>query len=185
MDYSIGKRIKALRLEKKMTLKQVAEKTDLSISFISQVERSKSSITLESLKKISEALGISPSYFFPTEKKSAKSLIRRNVSNGEEYMYSSFVYADLSGDLPNPFFEPILVTLHPGDQKGNPFSHKGQEFVYVLEGSLTILFDEQEFELLPGDSIHMESSVPHNWFNRTNHPVKFLCISSPPMFTTS
>lgn len=60
----IGAKIKSLRKERKLTLKQIADQTNLSISFLSQVERSKSSITLESLKKISEALGVNPSYFF-------------------------------------------------------------------------------------------------------------------------
>ncbi len=184
MDNNIGKRIKSLRLEKRMTLKQVADKTGLSISFISQVERSKSSITLESLRKISEALGVSPSYFFPDENKGT-GLIRRRGTEEQDHSYSSFIYTNLSGDLPNPYFDPILVTLHPGDQKGTPFSHQGQEFVYILEGTLTIIFDQEEYEMKPGDSIHMESSVPHNWFNRTEQPVRFLCISSSRMFLGS
>lgn len=60
----IGERIKSIRKEKKMTLKQISEKTNLSISFLSQVEHSKCSITLESLMKISEVLDVNPSFFF-------------------------------------------------------------------------------------------------------------------------
>lgn len=68
MNDLIGVKIKSLRKERKLTLKQIADQTNLSISFLSQVERSKSSITLESLKKISEALGVNPSYFFQSPK---------------------------------------------------------------------------------------------------------------------
>ncbi|KEK24617.1 helix-turn-helix domain-containing protein [Bacillus gaemokensis] len=183
MDDNIGRKIKALRLEKRMTLKQVSEKTNLSISFISQVERSKSSITLESLKKISEALHVSPSCFFPDTKKKAKSLVRRGAQNEEHVNYSKFVYTNLSGNVSNPHFEPILVTLHSGEEKGNPYSHTGQEFVFVLEGALTIMLESEEYELHPGDSIHLESSTPHNWFNHTEKPAKFLFVSSTPMFS--
>ena len=62
----IGVRLKEIRKEKKMTLKDLAEGAGVSISFLSQVERGKSSVTLESLRKISEVLGVNPSTFFPS-----------------------------------------------------------------------------------------------------------------------
>ncbi|MED4584001.1 XRE family transcriptional regulator [Brevibacillus choshinensis] len=178
MESNLGKLIKALRVGKKKTLKQISEKTELSISFLSQVERGKSSITLESLKKISEALEVSPSYFFADEPTQSKTLLRRGSHEPERSHLAPFVYEDLSGDLANPSMEPILVTLQPHDEKGTPFVHKGQEFVYVLEGVLTLLLGDEEYDLYPGDSIHMESSTPHNWFNRTSERVRFLCVNS-------
>lgn len=69
MNSNIGFSIKKLRKNKKMTLKDVSEKTNLSISFLSQVERSICSVTLESLRKISEALEVSPTYFFLIKKR--------------------------------------------------------------------------------------------------------------------
>ncbi|MEJ8544126.1 helix-turn-helix domain-containing protein [Brevibacillus borstelensis] len=182
MEPNIGKRMKARRLEKQLTLKQVAEKTELSISFLSQVERSKSSVTLESLTKISEALDVSPSYFFPQEKSPNSYILRKGSGDELHSGQSRFMYKDLSADIPAPLFEPILVTLLPDDEKGTPFAHKGQEFLYVLEGVLTILMGSEEHDLYPGDSVHMESSTPHNWYNRTDNPVKFLMVSSPARF---
>lgn len=179
MEPTIGKLMKALRIEKKKTLKQIAEKTGLSISFLSQVERSKSSVTLESLKKISEALDVSPSTFFATGYHQTKGKLRRASSNTTSSLSSPFVYEDLSGDIAEPLLMPILVTLQPHEEKGEPFAHKGQEFVYVLSGTLTLLQEDEEYELYPGDSIHMESSTPHNWLNRTGEPVRFLCVNSP------
>ncbi|MFP3387257.1 helix-turn-helix domain-containing protein [Brevibacillus sp. SIMBA_040] len=178
MESKIGKLIKALRTGRKKTLKQIAEKTDLSISFLSQVERGKSSITLESLKKISEALEVSPSYFFSENSVHVISSVRRGSLEQTKKNDFSFVFEDLSGNLANPSMEPILVTLQPHEDKGVPFIHKGQEFVYVLEGVLTLLLGHEEYELRPGDSIHMESSTPHNWLNRTGEPVRFLCVNA-------
>ncbi|WNC14135.1 XRE family transcriptional regulator [Brevibacillus brevis] len=180
MESNLGKLIKALRVGKKMTLKQISEKTELSISFLSQVERGKSSITLESLKKISEALDVSPSYFFSEEPAAAKTRLHRGSRVSPRKQEPPFVFEDLSGDLANPLMEPILVTLLPHDEKGTPFVHKGQEFVYVLEGVLTLLLGDEEIDLYPGDSIHMESSTPHNWFNRTSEQVRFLCVNCLP-----
>lgn len=178
MDTNMGKLIKSLRVGKRKTLKQISEKTELSISFLSQVERGKSSITLESLKKISEALDVSPSYFFADAPAQSKTKLRRGSHTPVHNHPSPFIYEDLSGDLENPAMEPILVTLKPHDEKGTPFVHKGQEFVYVLEGVLTLLLGEEEHDLYPGDSIHMDSSTPHNWFNRTREIVRFLCVNS-------
>lgn len=182
MDLNLGKRLKALRLDKRMTLKQVAEKTDLSISFLSQVERSQCSITLTSLQKVAEALGVGPGYFFPSDEVQKASITRRGSRKELQFNHSSFIYTSLCGNLPNPVFEPILATLLPGEKKAAPYSHKGQEFGYVLEGSLTIILDQEEHELQPGDSIHIDSTSPHNWFNRTDEPVKVLWVISPPLF---
>ncbi|SDI80714.1 helix-turn-helix domain-containing protein [Alteribacillus bidgolensis] len=177
MDPELGNLIKRLRKEKKMTLKEVSEKTNLSISFLSQVERSLCSITLLSLRKLSEALGVSPSYFFPDTIQIDKDMIRRATEKQTEHK-SSFTYSDLSGNVSNPLFTPILVTLLPGDKRGTPFSHEGQEFIYVINGIMTIILDDTEYDLYPGDSIHMDSTRPHNWFNKTDKPTNFLFISA-------
>ncbi|WP_312113766.1 helix-turn-helix domain-containing protein [Brevibacillus reuszeri] len=178
METTIGKMIKALRMGRKKTLKQISEKTELSISFLSQVERGKSSITLESLKKISEALEVSPSYFFSEDSAHVKNSVRRKDERLLKKNNFPFLFEDLSGSLAMPGMEPILVTLLPHEDKGVPFVHKGQEFVYVLEGVLTLLLGEEEHDLHPGDSIHMESSTPHNWLNRTCERVRFLCVNA-------
>ncbi|WP_126429080.1 helix-turn-helix domain-containing protein [Brevibacillus marinus] len=184
---NIGKLLRDLRRKKGLTLKELAEKTGLSISFLSQVENSKCSITLQSLSKISDALEVSRSYFFPdssyTEKKSTKGEINLNQSN--------FIYQSLSKGLSNPLFEPMLVVLFPNNKKGTQSirephslsSHNGQEFVYVLEGTLTLVHEGEEYNLEPGDSFHINSSTPHTWFNRTNDIVKLIYVySSPRMF---
>ncbi|MEC1550345.1 XRE family transcriptional regulator [Bacillus rugosus] len=177
MNQDLGHLIKNLRKERKMTLKDVSKKTNLSISFLSQVERSLCSITLLSLRKISEALNVSPSYFFPDNIQIEKNMIRRSTEKQTEHK-SSFTYSDLSGNVSNPLFVPILVTLLPGDERDMPFSHEGQEFIYVIDGTLTIIVDDTEYDLHPGDSIHMDSTRPHNWFNKTEKPANFLYISA-------
>ncbi|MBT2645154.1 helix-turn-helix transcriptional regulator [Bacillus sp. ISL-34] len=178
MDDSIGVKIKKLRKDRKLTLKQVSDKTNLSISFLSQVERLKSSITLESLKRVSEALDVNPSYFFSDPEKKTKSTVIRNALNDLNNRPNSFIYKDLTSNIENPLFTPFLVMLKPGDNKGSSYSHKGQEFLYVLEGTLTILMDDEEYDLYPSDCMYLDSTTPHNWMNKTGSDVKFLCISS-------
>ena len=173
----IGDLIKQLRIERKMTLKQVSEKTGLSISFLSQVELSKSSITLQSLSKISEALGVSRSYFF-TEQYQPTEIFRSKNESEINFRKSNFTYQSLSGNVSNPVFEPMFVILLPDKENVTINTHGGQEFVCVLEGTLTVLIGETETELENGDSFHIDSSKPHTWYNRTSEPVKLLYVYS-------
>lgn len=180
MDANIGVKIRHLRKERKLTLKELAERTDLSISFLSQVERAKSSVTLETLKKISEALGVNPSYFFSEKDREPTGSVMRNVIQTNA-LQSQFFYRDLASHVENPMFNPILVVLNPGANRGDSYSHSGQEFLYVLEGKLTIVFEEEEQDLNPFDCIFLDSTTPHNWVNKTDSIVKFLCVSSLPV----
>ncbi|GAB0169390.1 XRE family transcriptional regulator [Lysinibacillus sp. CTST325] len=182
MNNLIGAKMKSLRKERKLTLKQIADQTNLSISFLSQVERSKSSITIESLKKISEVLGVNPSYFFSeSDEQTAPSTVMRNIINKTNTMHNQFFYRDLARNVENPLFNPILVLLNPGANREDSYSHSGQEFLYVLEGTLTIVIDTEEHDLNPYDCIFLDSTTPHNWINKTDSTVKFLCISSIPV----
>ncbi|QOV09332.1 helix-turn-helix domain-containing protein [Viridibacillus arvi] len=178
MDKTIGDKIKSLRKERKLTLKEIADKTDLSISFLSQVERMKSSLTLESLKKISEVLQVNPSYFFNTETEQKQPTVIRGINSGTELTVNQFIYKDLSANHTGLGFNPLLIILNPGENKGNQFTHHGKEFLYVLNGKLTVQINDEEYHLNEHDSIIIDSSSPHYWLNLTSTPVKFLCVSS-------
>lgn len=167
-ESSIGNILKTLRKERKMTLKELAASTAVSISFLSQVERGKSSVTLESLRKISDALNVDPSVFF-SESEDAEERIDR---------LEPFFYKDLSMGIKEANFSPILVTLKPGENKGNAFSHSGFEFLFVIEGILTVEIDGVQRDLPAQQSIMFDARKNHYWFNHTNSVVRFLAVSS-------
>ncbi|AOV08127.1 helix-turn-helix domain-containing protein [Sporosarcina ureilytica] len=176
MEENLGILIKQIRKQKKMTLKSLSEQTELSISFLSQLERGKSSATLNSLKKISLALDVNPGYFFNDvteegEVTSSDALKTRQITSPQ------FSYKDLSGQLVNPAFAPMLITLKPGQNEGESFSHAGQEFLYVLKGELTLQIEDRTQTLQPHQSIMFDSNQVHYWYNYTNDEVQFLCIS--------
>lgn len=171
----VGARIKDLRKSKKKTLKEVAEETGFSISFLSQLERGKSSATLESLKKISIALGVNPGYFFEHSEDETQ-IVQRAALEKERLERHNIYYRSLS-TIDNPAFSPFLVILKPDQKEGNVIQHPGQEFLYVLEGQLTVQIDEEVYTLNPADSIMFDSSKKHYWYNFTDKEVKFLCIN--------
>jgi XRE family transcriptional regulator, regulator of sulfur utilization len=165
---SIGKKMKFLRKERKLTLKSLAEQTGVSISFLSQVERGKSSVTLESLKKIADALDINPSFFFS----------ENNSLENVDGKHEPFHYQDLSHDIRDAVFSPILVTLKPGENKGSAFSHSGHEFLYIIEGKLTVEIYGERFELHEQESYMFDARKTHYWFNFSDQNVRFLVVSS-------
>ncbi|MFY3791749.1 helix-turn-helix domain-containing protein [Ureibacillus sp. MALMAid1270] len=163
---TIGEQLRKLRKKHKMTLKALSEKTGVSISFLSQVERNKCNVTLESLRKISDALHVNPSIFFQNSKQ----------ENRESEF--PFFYEDLSRNIKGATFHPILVTLRPKENVGNEFTHKGFEFIYVLTGVLTLSIEGKVFELHENESMMFESSKLHYWWNDSLSDVQFLLVST-------
>jgi XRE family transcriptional regulator, regulator of sulfur utilization len=175
LDNTLGQKIKSIRKDKRKTLKQVAEHTGFSISFLSQLERGKSSATLESLKKISVALGVSPGHFFEEEAGTPEP----DGPNMEERIAAYGVhYRNLAPGFSEPDFMPMQVNLEPGQNGGRPITHAGQEFVFVLEGTLTVEIGEELTELTSGQSLFYDASESHYWYNRSVDRTVFLCISS-------
>ncbi|WP_424236768.1 helix-turn-helix domain-containing protein [Bhargavaea ginsengi] len=175
MDLTLGLKIKSIRKEKQKTLKQVAEETGFSISFLSQLERGKSSATLESLKKISVALGVSPGHFFEEETGIPE---QDGLGMAERIAAYGVHYRNLAPGFSSPDFMPMQVTLEAGENGGQPITHAGQEFVYVLEGKLTVEVGESLTELTPGRSLFYDAGESHYWYNRSDGRTVFLCVSS-------
>ena len=184
MSKEIGEKINDLRSSKGMTLKDLSEKVSLSTSFLSQAERGLTSITINTLKKIASALDVEMNFFFDPPK-SSKPEIRRSYNQTLFRIdESKFVYYDLGSDLPDRRFDPMVVTILPGKVGENTVlgEHPGEEFLYVLEGVLTLYMDGSETDMFPGDSIHFSSTTPHDWINHTSKLVKVLIVSSPSLF---
>jgi len=92
---------------------------------------------------------------------------------------SKIVYGSLSGPLDGKNLEPLLIELPPHYKGPPPFAHEGEEFGYILEGSLTLLIQNEEYRLEPGDSAHFVSTVPHTWANNGSKPVKAIWVVTP------
>lgn len=183
MDKSIGHKIKDLRIAKELTLKDLGEKTNLSISFLSLVERGLTSIAISSLQVVAEALEVEIGYFFDPHKSDKRNIVR-SYEHEVLHVDNTFIYYSLDGDIEDRVLENLLIVLLPSqsNEEKNLLVHKGEEFVYVLEGIVTLFIENKEYQLYPGDNYHIKSSVPHNYANLTNKTAKVLCISTPRIF---
>ncbi|MTI71676.1 MAG: cupin domain-containing protein [Firmicutes bacterium] len=181
MIKELSKKIRKLRNNQKMTLKDMSKKTNLSVSFLSQVERGESSIAITSLKKIADALDVSITDFFEekhkqkfTRKKDDQQIFKLEGSNTE--------YIRLSGDFSKRTMETLLVQIAPNEKHGTKFTHPGEEFVYVLEGAIIVNLEGEEVLLKAGESIHYPSEISHYWVNPLNQKSKVLSVLSVTLF---
>ena len=184
MNKDIGKKVKELRLQRKMTLKDLSELTILSTGFLSQLERGLTNIATDSLQKIAETLGVDLSTFFANPVRNRNCVLRSYEKEVFQVVNSKFIHYHLTNSSPDKNLLPRMIELLPinCDEDISQYAHEGEEFVYVIEGTLTLFLNNEQVELFPGDSAHYNSSMIHNWANYTSKMVRLLVVSSPNPF---
>jgi quercetin dioxygenase-like cupin family protein len=182
----IGATIRALRQERGLSLRELSRLTGFSISFLSLVERGRSSLALTSLHKVATALGTNVASFFPAVGRARDATVPHvsRVSGGAGQLStgSQRTYRILSGRSFSRVLEPLLVTVEPSETIEEPYAHAGEEFAYILSGELLFVIDGVDHRLGPGDSIHFKSTVPHSIHNDTDVPVEAVWVLTPRLF---
>lgn len=184
MFSEIGSKIKKLRAEKNLTLKELNQLTNLSVGFLSQLERGLTTVAIDSLDNISKALGVDINYFF-TMTKEQTNVVQKSYEREVVLMdKDNFIQFYLSHNLSGKAMLPRLIEVYPKKEHEIvlSYTHEGEEFMYILEGILTYYYDGERYELYPNDSVHIRSTSSHNWENNTNKIVKLLMVSTPNRF---
>lgn len=177
----LGSKIREKRVEKKMSLKRLAEKTALTASFLSQVERDLAEPSITSLRKIAEALEV-PIFYFLLDRKNTSPVVRRNERKILKIPKSNLVFELLSPDL-NRQMEVMIARLDVGAAScDEPLSHEGEELVFILAGEMEITIGEEQFLLKKGDSIYYFAAIPHKLISVGDEELVFLSAITPPRF---
>ncbi len=177
-----GTAIRRARKAQKMNLVDLAEKTGLSLSFISQVERGLTNPSINSLRKIALALGIPLSSFFEEALATDGPVMRKNERRVLVNTDSRLTYQLLSLDR-NRRLDFLLTRLEVGATSSEtPMGHKGDEAALILQGFCRIDLGEKEYELREGDSIYITEDTPHRITNLGNVPLTIVSAISPPGF---
>lgn len=178
----VGEKIKRIRKERKITLSMISEETKLSISFLSQMERGLTSITLVSLKKITDALGITMGDLFQ-ETEENQSFIHGSNDERLQGIRRDFIdYSLLNGKFPGRNLECLSLKMAPYYTECEETTHPGEEFFYVLKGAGIFVVDGKEYEVKEGQSIHYPSKYPHKVRNERSQELEMLCIVTPTIF---
>ncbi len=177
----IGKKLKELRIAKGLTQEELADRAELSKGFISQVERDLTSPSIATLVDILQCLGTTTAEFFRED-------AEEQIVFGDEDYFEK-IDAELMNKtewiIPNAqknLMEPIRLTLEPGGATCRDVPHEGEEFGYVLKGSVRIHVGNKLYTAKKGEAFYF---TPHSWHyieaGGTSGAV-ILWVSSPPSF---
>lgn len=201
---SLGAKIRTERLKKPLTLKQLAEKTKLSISFLSEIERGLSQPSMASLRRISQALGISllrfreddgngdqwterqsfdiDQYHRPTRNITGATVVRAGNRKKIAYPGRSGFYELLTPDL-NRKLEVLYIRMEPEFDSGPPIvDPPGEKCLVILSGKMAFKVSGETHTLDAGDSISYPADAPVSWRTLAAEPVEAILIITPPGF---
>lgn len=175
----IGARLKARRKELGMTLMDLAKKSGMSAPFISQAERNQTTPSIVSLMKLARALDVEIQYF--VEVPQAQEVFHYAAKPVPIQVDSPVDYFDLGSALEGRQLDAILMRV-PAGHKFPTDQREGEDFLYVVRGTLVAEVGGQSAVLGPGDSMHFDSRVPHSARNETDEDVFLLYVGTPSIF---
>ncbi|HXG25622.1 MAG TPA: cupin domain-containing protein [Candidatus Binatia bacterium] len=182
IEVDLGARIRALRLARGATLRQLAAQAGVTESFLSQVERGVASPSIASVQRIARALGKSIAELFAEDDRAGdvvRAAERRKVVYQGLGAVDEFLTRATDGKL-----QVILSTIEPGGGTGDEaYSHDSdEEVVVVLEGRLDIWVGSEHYRLETGDAITHSSRLPHRNTNPGPGVARVLFCITPPSF---
>jgi transcriptional regulator with XRE-family HTH domain len=179
----IGDKIKRLRLKLGLTQEELADRSELSKGFISQLERDLTSPSIATLVDILQCLGTTPREFFQDDNPVAK------VVFTQAEMFEKDDTDELTGKItwlvPNAQgcqMEPIMLSLASGGATYTDDPHEGEEFGYVLQGSIELLLGSDSYKVKTGESFYYPTNLPHSIKNTGRSQARLIWVSTPPSF---
>jgi transcriptional regulator with XRE-family HTH domain len=175
---SVGQAIRVLRESKGKSVRALAAETGFSSSFISQVENGLASPSISSLEKIAQSLETSLGEFFNALQGQTAPVTRAAERPTITSGWSRAEIASLGPAGPGFALESVLVTMSSGGTSAkHSVASTREEFVYVLEGSISLILADDELTLEAGDSVTIRAGVARKLSNATNMPVRVIIVS--------
>lgn len=178
---NIGDKIRRLRLQRGLTQAELADRCELSKSFISLLERDLTSPSLDTLSDLLETLGSDlPSFFAKADEKivfAAEDIFVKEDPEGMRGLIKWLIPSAQKNQM-----EPILLELAPGGATDEDDPHEGEEFGYVLSGMIRVVLGDRSERVRKDESFYFRPSAPHRLVNAGKGPCRVLWVSSPPSF---
>ena len=177
----IGSKLRRLRLQRGLTQEELADRCELSKSFISLLERDLTSPSLDTLADLLETLGSDlPSFFAKADEKivfGAEDIFVKEDAEGLKGVIRWLIPSAQKNQM-----EPILVELGPGGETDEADPHEGEEFGYVLAGAVTVVLGDRQERVRRDESFYFRPTAPHKLVNAGKGPCRVLWVSTPPNF---
>ena len=179
---AVGPRIRALREERRLSIRSFAGQAELSPGLISQVERGLADPSLETLRRIAQALSVPIFSLFQQDGETDPvRVVRANERIHVRSPHGEIVYARVSAGSGQ--LEVLEGVLEPGGASSEqPWGHPSEECAIVLSGTLSVEVDGKQWELHENDSCTFDSRRPHLYRNSGTSPCRFLLSVNPPSY---
>jgi len=178
LELKIGQRIKTLRQASDLTQNELADRANLTKGFISQFENDQCSISVDSLADILDALGVSLQDFFADEAETDVVFSPHDRVSVDGKGAAKFEL--LVPGSTNNVMDPIMVELAPREKLEQFDPHPGEQFGYVLKGTLTLRLGKKEYKVPSGHCFYFEADQTSQIMNKNNSVARLLWITTPP-----
>ena len=178
----IGRSIRRLRIQRGLTQEELANRCELSKGFISLVERNLTSPSIATLTDLLESLGTDLKTFFSEDSDEKIAFGEKDIFVKEDPDGIRGMIKWLVPSAQKNRMEPILVEIGPGGETEEDDPHEGEEFGYVLSGSLRIVVGDRSVRVRKDECFYFKPDAPHRLVNPGKQPGKVLWISTPPSF---
>lgn len=182
-----GAKLRYIRKEKGMSLKDLSSSSGVSIGMISQIERGNADPTMTTLYKICSGLNITMAsliedeinqdVIFQHDNRVVRKDFRKTIILPNSKVKYQLLSSSLKGNI-----EVLLVELEPNQQDRKPITHQGEECGFIIKGKLIVVLGDKEYELSEGDSISFESTIPHRFVNPSDETSISIWAMTPPSF---
>jgi transcriptional regulator with XRE-family HTH domain len=181
----LGKQVRDLRKARAITLAELARRTGMSISYLSQVERSISNPSVIALYEISRALDVNISWFFangdPSPEDEPDYVVR--AGNRRKVAFEGGAVDELLSPSVRGQLELLYCRFPPGTDSGDrPYTHNGEEGGIIIAGELELWVDSRHYLLAEGDSFTFPSHLPHRYRNPGSRETVVVWAIAPPTY---
>ncbi len=179
---NIGRKIKELREEKGLSLRQLSELIGVSPSHIQKIETNQITPSITVMLKIAQGFGKDVGYFLgagpaPRDVAFLEPDQRQILALNEPKITIEL----LSEGITDQMLQPMILVIPPGEQLGpREIIHEGEEWQFCLQGTIQFTIGEESYTLREGSSIHFKSHIPHYWNNTGKSVARLLMVCSPP-----
>jgi DNA-binding transcriptional MerR regulator/quercetin dioxygenase-like cupin family protein len=175
----LGRKLRVLRKKRGLGVVEAARQAKISAGFLSAIELSRANPSVATLQRLAATYGTTVLAFYDLPKHSNR-LVR--VRDRRAIQTQSGVKIELLS-MGARQLESMIFRVQPGAGSDGSYSHQGEEFIYMMSGTLELWLDELECHTLrEGDSFWFESTVGHRWYNPSNEEAVLIWINTPPTF---
>lgn len=178
-NIEVALQLKRLRIERKLSLRALAEKSGLSVNTLSLIENGKTSPSVSTLQRVAATLRVPITAFFEPAI-AARPVVFMQAAQRPRTLLEHGDLEDLGRGFTSRAVQPFIIHLQPNSGSGpDAIVHTGYEFVLCLSGSIRYTVAGEPYDLTLGDSLLFESHLPHRWMNITSQSASALLVLCP------